>query len=153
MKLLIAMLAVAGLVLGSSAYAGGDEAAAAPAAEKAIDTGKAAEAAPAAKVKPVAKPAMEPITFAGKVIKEEKTFKGKDGAEIKKAIYKVVAADGAAVYLPPVKKAKEGETALDYDTFVDKNVKVSGEGFSKEKDGKKKVIFVKVTAIENAPAQ
>ena len=144
MKPLIALLAAAGLVVGSAAYAVQEAAPEAKAADKAVDTAKPEKASP------VVKPVAEKITFAGKVSKEEKIFKGKEDKEMKKVIYKVTAADGSVVYLPPAKKAKEGEKALDYDSFVDKDVTVSGEGFSKEKDGKKKVMFMNVKSIDLA---
>ena len=140
MKLLIALLAVAGLVLGSTAYAN-EEAAPAAKTEKAVEKAQRA---------PVA---MEKIDFSGKLSKEEKTTTGKEGKEIKRATYKVTAADGTFALLPSPKKAKEGEAALDYDKFVDKDVKVSGEGLSKEIDGKKKIMLRSVTSIDLAPAQ
>ena len=149
MKFLIALLAVAGLVISSSAYAEGD---ATPATK--TDKAPAAKTDKAVEKAPVAKVAMEQITLSGKLAKVEKTFPGKDGKEMKKSVYTVTTADGAVAHLPPVKKAKEGEAAaLDYDKFVDKDVKVAGEGLSREVNGKKTVMFKTVTSIDLAPAQ
>lgn len=146
MKLLIALLTIVGLGLGSAAYAN-EEAAAA----KAADKPDVKAAAPA-----VAKPAaisMEKISLTGKLTKEEKTFKGKDGKDMKKAIYTLTTSDGTVAHLPALKTAKDGEEAMDYDKYVDKDVTMTGEGMSREISGKKKVMFKSIASIDPAPAK
>ncbi len=85
------------------------------------------------------------LELAGKVIQQEKVKKNKDGTETKQTIIALdIAADGIQVALPAAKKG-----GVDPATFVGKDVKVFGKGFSAvNPKGKKSIRIQSIDKIE-----
>jgi len=92
--------------------------------------------------------AAEPVSVTGKLSKELKTRKGRDGVEKTMTIYVATTADGVKVMLPPSKNV----TAEVLDGMVDKDVQVTGTGRTMEREGKKFIRLMTLTSVEAAPA-
>ena len=90
--------------------------------------------------------AAETISITGKLSKEQKTHKGKDGVEKTIGIYVATTADGVKVMLRPNKTV----TAEMLDGLVDKDVKVTGAGRSRDRGGKKDIRLMTLTSVEAA---
>ena len=90
-------------------------------------------------------PAAADLELVGKVVQQEKIQKDKAGAEVKRTVIALdIAADGIQVVLPMAKK-----NGVDPATFVGKDVKVFGKGWSEvNKKGKKTIRLQKIDKIE-----
>ena len=95
-----------------------------------------------------ARPAAEAVSVTGKLSKELKTHKGKDGVEKTVTMYVATTTDGVKVMLSPNKTV----TAEILDGMVDKDVKVVGTGRTMERAGKKMTHMMTLTSVEVAPA-
>jgi hypothetical protein len=87
-------------------------------------------------------PALEEITLTGKVEKSEKKV-----GEKSVTLYTLTDANGNVVNLPP---SKDNPPKYNLDDFVGENVKVVGQGITREnkKTNKKEVILKTITTIE-----
>jgi len=97
--------------------------------------------------KDAVKAPIEELVLTGKITKEETLKAGKEGKETKIVKYTLTEADGTAVNLSRLKKA--GAETIDLVKYVDKDVKITGKGWTEtNKNGKKIVHVVSITTIE-----
>jgi len=118
------------------------------------------------KVKKEKKPRapLEDLTLEGKLTKQERTRKRKDGKESTSVSYVLETSDGK-VTLPRVRKSKgkkkkkkggdegggeEAPKTINYEDYVDQNVTVTGKGTKQTKGEKTRIRLKKVTSIEAA---
>ena len=120
-------------------------------------TAMAKEGAAASSVKPTVTPAVkhaaepapavEKITFTGKLGKAQETKKDKDGKDVTSSYFTVTLDDATIVRLPHGKVHQADGKVTDLETLVGKQVTVSGEGQTGEKNGKKWFKVVKVDSV------
>jgi len=100
-----------------------------------------------------ARPELKDMTVSGKIAKED--MPGRDGKTSPHFV--LTTADGAKVMLNTRHHAKEGDDKaaapeIKLDEYVGKDVTVTGQGFERDRDGKKMTVIVKITKVDAAAA-
>ncbi len=103
--------------------------------------------------KPPAAP-KEEFTLTGKLTKEEKKVKGKDGAEKSVTTFTLTDAQGVKTVLPPPKADAAHPTPVDLAAFIDKTIvaECSGTKSTKQVEGKE-VTQYKVVTVKTVKEQ
>jgi len=97
-------------------------------------------------------PELEDMTLVGKVIKVEMTTRSRDGREIKIPRYELFCNDGRRINLPQTRSVKN-EPAIDFESFIDKTVKVTGKGRTRIIKDRTISSMLRLTSIEETKAE